>query len=671
MSSTQSSDPLVGQTLDDRYEIVRRLARGGMATVYLADDLRLSRVVAIKIMHEGLGDDEDFSARFDAEARAAAHLAHANVVSVFDQGNDLGRPYIVMEYVQGATLRQLITREAPMDPLRALELIEPVVSALAAAHSAGMIHRDVKPENVLISDRGQIKVADFGLARAVTANSHAASTGLVIGTVSYIAPELVTRGRADARSDVYSTAIVLYEMLTGVKPHTGDNPVAVAYSHVHNQIGAPSAEPSTAWRASGGIPDFVDELVMRAGSRERTERPEDAGVLLEHIRAARTALAHGVTRDRGLVDQVRQTAHSTTATTARVATLVGAGGPAPEAARGRELRFTPSTPVSPSFEVYTDGAPYYPDTPVPPDTGTVPAVSGGRRRRNLRWLWLLLGLVLAFTLSLGGWWLVAGRYVPAPQLAGMNQPEAVAEASASGLEVTFANEYSEDVPVGQVTRTDPGAGENVVGGGTMHAWLSRGPERFGVPKLVGLQRDAAGAALTDTSLVSGTVTETFDDKVAAGVVMSQDPDAGERVKRDTPVAYVVSKGPAPVPVADWTNKKYAEAKATLTKAGLKVTAKEENSDTVAKGLVISQNPGAGELKRGDSVSFVLSKGPVMVRVPNVRGLGATAARAKLEAAGFQVRVTRVVNSGLGLALRTSPASGSLAPKGSTLTLYLV
>ena len=307
MTTSSSGDPLVGHVLDGRYRINRKLARGGMATVYLADDLRLTRVVAVKVMHQGLGDDQDFTAKFDREARAAARLQHPNVVSVFDQGVDGGRPYIVMEYVEGATLRHLITREAPFDPLRALDLLLPVAKALASAHEAGLIHRDIKPENVLISDRGQVKVADFGLAKAISAQT-ATATGMLIGTVSYIAPELVTHGKADPRCDVYAVGVVLYEMLTGQKPHTGENPIQVAYSHVHNSIPAPSAATKASWRDSrSGIPPYLDALVMAAAARDPEERPVDGRVLLDHLQAARDALAQGLMDDPTLSAQVQQT----------------------------------------------------------------------------------------------------------------------------------------------------------------------------------------------------------------------------------------------------------------------------------------------------------------------------------------------------------------------------
>ena len=283
---TTVGDPLVGRLLDGRYQITERLARGGMATVYRAVDTRLTRTVAVKVMHVGLGDDAEFARKFDREARAAARLAHPNVVAVFDQGSDLieghsSRPYIVMEHVDGYTLRDVINREAPMLPLRALEVIEPVLAALAAAHDAGLVHRDVKPENVLISDRGQIKVADFGLAKAISSQTSTATQGLLIGTVSYLPPELVVSGQADARSDVYSTGVVLFELLTGRKPHTGDTPIQVAYAHVHADVPAPSRFPT-----AGPVPPYLDALVARATSRIPSARPADARVLLTEVRRA-------------------------------------------------------------------------------------------------------------------------------------------------------------------------------------------------------------------------------------------------------------------------------------------------------------------------------------------------------------------------------------------------
>ncbi|MSS45855.1 protein kinase [Cutibacterium sp. WCA-380-WT-3A] len=299
---TMSTDPLVGHILEGRYEIVSKIARGGMATVYRAQDLCLPRIVAVKVMHEGL--DAELAERFDSEAKAAARLINPHVVSVFDQGMDGDRPFIVMEYVPGCTLRHIITQEAPLTPVRALDLLEPVVSALASAHEDGLVHRDVKPENVLISDRGHIKVADFGLARAVGNHTMSATSGQLIGTVSYIPPERVTRGSSDERSDIYSAGIVLFEMLTGHKPHTGDSPIQVAWAHVNKDVPAPShylahgtrAERDIAWL----IPGYLDGLVRACTSRDPAKRPENGRALLDLLRRVRHALTTGQMDDPAL-----------------------------------------------------------------------------------------------------------------------------------------------------------------------------------------------------------------------------------------------------------------------------------------------------------------------------------------------------------------------------------
>jgi serine/threonine-protein kinase len=295
---TDPSDPMLGQILDGRYLVTARIARGGMATVYEALDRRLDRIVALKVMRPGMGDDRAYAARFVGEARAAARLDHPNVVKVFDQGPEDspdGVLYLVMELVKGSTLRDQMRQGVPMPPEQALAVLEPVLSALAAAHRAGLVHRDIKPENVLIASPAEpgtspIKVADFGLARAVTAQTQHTSTGVLIGTVSYVAPEIVMHGRADQRSDVYSAGVMLYELLTGKKPHEGDSPIQVAYKHVHEDIPAPSA-------IAVSLPPYVDALVQRATARDPFLRPADADVMLRQVQRVRQALHHGVTED--------------------------------------------------------------------------------------------------------------------------------------------------------------------------------------------------------------------------------------------------------------------------------------------------------------------------------------------------------------------------------------
>ncbi len=658
MTTVSASDPLVGELLDGRYVIQRKLARGGMATVYLADDQRLTRTVAIKVMHEGLGDDQDFIGKFDREARAAARLSHPNVVSVFDQGLHRGRPYIVMEYVEGCTLRHMITREGSFSPERALDLLIPVTAAVAAAHESGLIHRDIKPENVLISDRGQIKVADFGLARAISAQT-ATATGMLIGTVSYIAPELVTHGKADPRADVYALGVVLYEMLTGSKPHTGENPIQVAYAHVHKAIPAPSSAVKTSWRESrNGIPPYLDALVTTAAARRTSDRPTDARVLLDHLRQAREALARGVMDDPALTQRMRGT---TLDPENHITEPVPSLRSPSEGDRTPTLRFTPSTPVSPGFPEITDGMPYY-DGPV-----EQPAAPQRPRRR---WPALIASILAVLLVGAGLWWVFAGQYTSTPALAKLSQAQAQAAAEQAGLQIVFDSDYSEDVPAGLVARTDPASGERIVHGGTVRAFLSKGPQRFNVPALRGLDLARATDALTRIGLQVGVVTEAYDDKAPAGTVVSSSYTEGTPLKGGTAVDLVMSQGPEPVTLTDWTKKSYADAKKALTALGLTVKKTEENDPDIDKGDVISQSPPPGEVHRGDTINFVVSKGPVMKAIPNVRGYYLDRAREILTKAGFKVSVNRLINFGFDRVVGTNPKSGTKVPVGSTVTVNL-
>ena len=280
---TSGQDGLVGTTVDGRYRVLSLLARGGMATVYEALDLRLDRVVALKIMHPHLAHDQAFVSRFQREARAAARLTHGHVVAVYDQGDDNGIVYLAMEYVPGRTLRDVLRQYGPLTPEQALVFLDPVLEALVAAHAAGFVHRDIKPENVLISDDGRVKVADFGLARAVEADGHSVTQGMIIGTVAYLSPEQVERGEADGRSDVYAAGILLFEMITGQVPHAGESPLSVAYQHVNSDV----PPPSSIVRA---IPPEVDALVVTATRRDATLRYQTAFDFLADTRRIRASL---------------------------------------------------------------------------------------------------------------------------------------------------------------------------------------------------------------------------------------------------------------------------------------------------------------------------------------------------------------------------------------------
>jgi eukaryotic-like serine/threonine-protein kinase len=666
-----AADPLIGRVLDGRYRIGARVARGGMATVYEAVDLRLDRVCALKVMHAGLGDDDDFAGRFVREARSAARLSHPNVVAVFDQGDDNGTLFLAMEYIPGHTLRDMIRKEAPMPAAKALALIDPVLSALAAAHHAGMIHRDVKPENVLLADDGRVKVADFGLARAVTAETqHTATGGVLIGTVSYLSPELVADGRADARSDVYAAGVVLYEMLTGRKPHEGESPIQVAYKHVHEDVPAPSDTVP-------GIPAYVDALVARATARDRDLRPADARVLLHQVRRVRAALDHGVLDDPELTDDLTPTVpvqrlardpEDIDYHDEQVRPIVSA---AQVAVAGRTDADDPLLLDHATDDTDVIGA-RPPKRPAPPSTrGPQPAPRPRRSRRGP--VLLIVVLLLAVAAGVGGWWFGAGRFVSTPGVVSLTPHAAQAKIEAAGL--TFAvggRDYSETVRAGLVMRTDPAGGDNVTRHGTVTATVSRGPERHKVPALRGMSLDAAQAALADAHLSYGDAKYLYDDKIAKGDVLGTDPATGTSLRRGVAVDVAVSKGPHPVKVPDVTGKDSRDAVKTLKKLHLKSDLSRENSDTVDRGDVISQSPDSGKLRRGDTVDLVVSKGPVLVDVPEVQRMSASSATDRLEAAGFAVNVVKTqYYIGLGLVVRQSPGPGSRAPKGSTITIAVV
>lgn len=672
-----AADPMIGRVLDGRYRVGPRIARGGMATVYEATDLRLDRVCALKIMHTGLGDDEEFAARFVREARSAAKLSHPHVVGVFDQGDDHGTLFLAMEYIPGHTLRDLIRKEAPMAPAKALALIDPVLSALGAAHQAGMIHRDVKPENVLLADDGRVKVADFGLARAVSAETqHTATGGILIGTVSYLSPELVVDGKADARSDVYAAGVLLYEMLTGRKPHEGESPIQVAYKHVHEDVPPPSREVP-------GIPAYVDALVARATARDRELRPADARVMLHQVRRVRAALDHGVTEDDELtadlaparkatpgesIDYVREDDLPTIVSpAAAAAALASAMHPRTDERRDHE-----GTTVIGGIGAGARAA----DAPLPA-AGRRPAAPAGPEktpRRSRRGPLLLAAvLVLATVAALAGWYFGMGRYTTTPGVVNLSTAQAREKVQEAGLTfVVGEREYSETVVAGSVISTDPPPGSRILEDGTVTATVSRGPERYEVPVLRGMTVDEARAALEQTNLSLGDAAGQYHEKIAEGVILRSDPATGTELRPGTAVDVVVSRGPRPVKVPDLTGEPLDEAKQTLEDLGLEVKVKKENNDTVPKDHVVSQSPATGTLFRGETVDLVVSKGPVMVEVPKVVGVGVAEATSRLQEAGFVVVTEHSdVYVGLEFVVDSDPKQGSKAPRGSTVTLSLV
>ena len=660
------ADPVTGHLLDGRYRIGRRIARGGMASVYEALDTRLDRTCAIKIMHHGLGDDVAFADRFKREARAAARLNHPNVVNVFDQGDDPeidgGTLYLVMELVPGHTLRDVIRDDAPMPAAKALAIMEPVVSALAAAHRSGLIHRDIKPENVLIADEessGRVKVADFGLAKAVSADTqHTATGGVIIGTVSYLAPELVVDGTSDARADVYAAGVVLYELLTGEKPHAGESPIAIAYKHVHEDVPPPS-------RLAPGVPPYVDALVARATARDRAQRPADAGVLLHQLHRVSQALAGGVRDDEEL-----------TADLALPAPKAEPSEPVTDDTNAFEI-----LPIAEPFEAAGPAAPpvFEPQSlAVPPSEPPVRVLThpAGPRRSRRGPVLLAVALAIAVAAGLGAYWFGWARYTATPGVIGLTQHAATVKLDHAGLDVKIGDpSYSEDVPEGRVVGTDPAPGARVLDHGTVTLSISLGKERYAVPKVARMTVDQAQDALLRQHLTYGRSFLRYDDSAPQGMVLGSNPAAGHREPRGFQVDLVVSRGPRPIHVRDWTGRSADRAVRVMRAQGLQVdTGDQQFSDSVPRGHVIAQDPVAGRVvHRGDTVSLTVSKGPELVQIPgNLRAMGVDAATALLEGLGFQVKVERSdIYLGLGYVADSDPSPGSMARKGSTVVLKIV
>jgi serine/threonine-protein kinase len=583
-------------------------------------------------MHQNLAEDDEFVSRFIREARSAARLSHPNVVAVYDQGADQGHVFLAMELVPGRTLRDLIRERGHLSPRQTLEIMEPVLAALGAAHAAGLIHRDVKPENVLLSDDGRVKVADFGLARAVTgATSHTTTSGVLMGTVAYLSPEQVTKGTADPRSDVYAAGILLYEMLTGSKPYDGETAIQVAYRHVHDDVPPPSAVIT-------GLAAELDHRVARATNRDPDQRPADARVFLAEVAAARRTMSDGE------LDVL---------------------GPALSAVQGR-----------PDHTLVVDLTQRpYAATARRGDTGPMAAPPGTRhgRRRSRGPLALLIVVALAVVLSGAAWVVAYGPLskITTPSLLGKTQSEAAAIADRDGLSVKVVDHgFSEVVAKGLVLRTDPKGGSPVDKGGTVGLILSAGPERYAVPDVVGKTEEVATRELDAHLTIQRD--EAFSQKVDAGSVISTDPVSGTELKPDTAVVMVVSKGPKPVAVPNVVNQPIDQAKAAIEGVGLVAKITEKFDEAVAKDTVISQSPegGAGQTAgKGTDVELVVSKGPPLVPVPSVVGKNVAEAQALITAAGLVPSVQQLPG-GPGTVLNQSPNGGDKAPKGSTVTLYV-
>ncbi|MFF2526737.1 Stk1 family PASTA domain-containing Ser/Thr kinase [Streptomyces liangshanensis] len=655
---TTLQDPLVGQVLDSRYRVDARIAVGGMATVYRALDTRLDRVLALKVMHPALAADAAFVERFIREAKSVARLAHPNVVGVFDQGAQGAYVYLAMEYVEGCTLRDVLRERGALQPRAALDILEPVLAALGAAHRAGFVHRDMKPENVLIGDDGRVKVADFGLVRVMGDVTN--STGTVLGTVSYLAPEQIEHGTSDTRVDVYACGVVLHEMLTGGKPHAGDTPAQVLYLHLNADVPAPSA-------AVPGLALELDELVAAATARNPEIRPYDAVALLALTREARSRLSDAQ------LDAVPPKAKP-----------VPEGGPdsrttvidrvlppeEPEEPEDADSSHGSEEPTRNTRTPKADGvhrtsrlemAP--PDLPHP----AAPRRTARPPRRGL--IAAVVAVLLVLGVGTGVWYINSGQFTRVPSLLGQSEQEAKKRLADAGLDVQVSTDFSDTFARGTVMGSDPASRARVRGGGPVTLVVSRGPKVVKVPDLEGATLAEAKRALKQAGLAAGVVSRSFDDNVEQGAVISSDPAAGAEVRPDAGIRLVVSKG-SPVEMEDVTGETQEDATARLTDAGLKVRiAPARVNSPVDAGSVAKQSVAEGrQLARGDTVTLTLSKGPRQVTVPDVEGRKLDEAKKALEDAGFQVSVDRSFPFLDDTISEQSVAGGDTAPEGSTITI---
>ena len=639
---------LVGKQIGGRYQIEQVVARGGMATVYLALDVRLERKVALKIIHPHLASDSSFRDKFIREARIAAKLSHPNLVNVFDQGEDGDLAFMAMEYVSGITLRDALKDFGALDGKRALELFEPMLSGLAAAHRAGILHRDLKPENVLLADDGRIKLGDFGLARDI--DNHT-STGSLVGTVAYLSPELVMRGTADARSDVYAAGIMLFEMLAGRQPFEGDQAVQIAYQHANDNVPAPS-------KFNSEVPPLLDELVLWATARDAAHRPSDAVELLAVVQRAKAELKAG-RRDTAIgIPSVQQNLNATT-----VMPVAGIDA---------------THVINPNlYDLHSNGTEVLSGLDELNQTAVLSGIDFddekfsalevmGQKRRGLK---ILISTLLIILMGGGaGWWFSSGPggLNVIPNLTSRTTDEAQVTLSALNANISIAEESSPTVAKGLIIRTEPAAG-SLYFGGTITIFVSSGPSLVSAPDLRGLNVAEATAEIIKAGFTLGEVTSVFNE-APIGQVFDYLGADGNKIPETSRVNISVSLGSIPV-VAGLDQEAAVTAIQTV---GLKINEiTEDYSDSVPAGQVISLVPQTEPLGKDGTVNLVVSKGPNIVTVPNMIGQTVLAGKAALESLGLKVVVNTdqlTTKWGVVAIKRQGAAPGTQLRVGDSITI---
>lgn len=613
-----------------------------MATVYVATDLRLERRIALKVMHAHLSDDSAFQSRFIQEARSAARLADPHVVNVFDQGQDGELAYLVMEYLPGITLRELLREQKRLTVPQTITIMDAVLAGLSAAHRASIVHRDVKPENVLLAEDGRIKIGDFGLARATTANT--ATGQQLLGTIAYLAPELVTRGTADARSDIYALGIMLYEMLVGEQPYKGEQPMQIAFQHATESVPRPSVR-------NPAVPEQLDELVLWATEKSPDERPDDAGQMLERLREIERDLGITPARAAATTQVLRSSSDSGDLTKVMPSSTMVIAPPATPAAAGI-------------------------------DNATILRRRASKRRARGAFL-LALVLLLAMVAGGVGWWFGSGpgSLVAVPDVTGVTFEDASAQLQEDGFVPVRAEENSIDVESGLSTRTDPDAGERLDKGTEITVYISSGPAPHTVEALNGKTEDEARTYLASLNVVVAEETlELFSD-AAAGIVINASvaPRAGgekygcgdgcDLFEADT-VDFIVSLGGLP-DVADMSVEQATQA---LTDKGLNVVGDraEEYNDSIAAGRVIGYADRAeeGNWRPGDDIRLIVSLGPKPIEIPDISGMSIREAVEELQGLGFRpVAAAPELVWDLFTATRTDPEAGESRVRGTEIRIY--
>jgi serine/threonine-protein kinase len=606
---------VLASTIDGRYQVIARIASGGMGEVYRAQDAVLGRDVALKILHPQLAGDRGFVDRFRREARAAAVLNHPNVVGVYDWGVTDGTYFMVMEFVRGQNLRALLQHFDRLEPAQVAEVSLQVLAALDHAHGHGIVHRDVKPENILIAENGTLKVADFGLARAFADSHVSQAEGTVTGTVQYLAPEQVQGEPADPRTDLYATGIVMFELLTGNPPYGGETSLAIAYQHLTGTVPAPSAVVPT-------LEPALDRAVLDATAKDRADRPASARALAEQIVRARGSMA-------------------------------------------------PATPVAelaaqiPTVDLVSEDR---------ASTVTIPRAQSPRARRGRRFRVVAGLLVLLALLGAGawaGWTYLVPHYTKVPSLVGMTVVQARAAVERAGLDVEIGESvFDSEIEAGSVVRTVPPPGARIRTTGSVTLVPSKGPELIATPSVTGLSQQAAVKRLREAGF-EVQIKRAFDDEVDAGKVTDQSPAADLELEKGQTVTITVSRGPELVGIPNVAGQDAETATATLQNLGLVVSTTQEFSAQVSKGDVIRTEPAAGEnVPKGTEVTLVVSKGPETFPMPSVIGMDAAAARDRLEGLGLRVREVQVPGSIGNQVVGQEPDAGTTVEQGQQVTIFV-